>query len=160
MRKLLNTLYVTTPESYLAKDGENVVIRVDDKERFRIPIHNVEGIVCFGYMGASPGLMHLCAERNVTLCFLTEHGRFLCRISGGVSGNVLLRRTQYRMADDKDQSLSLAQLFVAGKIANCRTVLQRSFREQNSGKNLSELESSIQLLAVKQKQVFQVLSPK
>ena len=154
MRKLLNTLYVTTPESYLAKDGENVVIRVNDKEKFRIPIHNIEGIVCFGYMGASPGLMHLCAERNVALSFLTEHGRFLCRVNGAVSGNVLLRRKQYRMADDEGQSVRLAKLFVAGKVANCRTVLQRSFREQNTGKNLAELESSIQLLALKQKQVL------
>jgi len=158
MRKLLNTLYVTTPESYLAKDGENVVIRLDDKEKFRMPIHNIEGIVCFGYMGASPGLMHLCAERNVALSFLTEHGRFLCRVNGAVSGNVLLRRKQYRMADDEGQSVRLAKLFVAGKIANCRTVLQRSFREQNTGKNLAELESSIQLLALKQKQVLRTSS--
>jgi CRISPR-associated protein Cas1 len=158
MRKLLNTLYVTTPESYLAKDGENVVIRVDDKEKFRMPVHNLEGIVCFGYMGASPGLMHLCAERNVALSFLTEHGRFLCRVSGAVSGNVLLRRTQYRMADDKEQSLRLARLFVAGKIANCRTVLQRAFREQNTGNNFVEIESAIHLMALKQKQVLQTSS--
>lgn len=158
MRKLLNTLYVTTPESYLAKDGENVVIRVEDKEKFRIPVHNLEGIVCFGYMGASPGLMHLCAEKNVALSFLTEHGRFLCRVSGAVSGNVLLRRTQYRMADDKEQSLRLAKLFVAGKIANGRTVLQRAFREQNTGNNLVELESTIHLMALKQKQVLQTSS--
>ncbi len=158
MRKLLNTLYVTTPESYLAKDGENVVIRIDDKEKFRIPIHNLEGIVSFGYMGASPGLMHLCAERNVALSFLTEHGRFLCRVNGAVSGNVLLRRTQYRIADNKEQSLKLAKLFVAGKIANGRTVLQRAYREQNTGNDLLELESTIQLMALKQKQVLQTLS--
>ncbi|HCY40794.1 MAG TPA: subtype I-C CRISPR-associated endonuclease Cas1 [Prolixibacteraceae bacterium] len=158
MRKLLNTLYITTPESYLAKDGENVVIRVDDKEKFRIPIHNIEGIVCFGYMGASPGLMHLCAERNVALSFLTEHGRFLCRIQGAVSGNVLLRRKQYRIADNQEQSVSLAKLFVAGKLANCRTVLQRSFREQNPENKSSTLESAIQLLALKQKQVLRTSS--
>ncbi|MCK9411658.1 MAG: CRISPR-associated endonuclease Cas1 [Prolixibacteraceae bacterium] len=72
MRKLLNTLYVTTPESYLAKDGENVVIRLDDKEKFRMPIHNIEGIVCFGYMGASPGLMHLCAEQYCSVRFVNK----------------------------------------------------------------------------------------
>ncbi len=158
MRKLLNTLYVTTPESYLAKDGENVVIRVEDKEKFRMPIHNLEGIVCFGYMGASPALMHLCAERNVALSFLTDHGRFLCRVNGAVSGNVLLRRTQYRMADNKEQSLQLARLFVAGKIANSRTVLQRALREQNTGNNCAVLESTIHMMSVKQKQVFQTSS--
>jgi len=160
MRKLLNTLYVTTTESYLARDGENVVIRAEYKEKFRMPIHNIEGIVCFGYMGASPALMHLCATVNRALCFLTEHGRFLCRVEGAVSGNVLLRRKQYRLADDVDQSVELAKLFVAGKIANCRTVLQRSFRDQNPGNNLSELESAIQLLALKQKQVLRISSAK
>ena len=157
MRKLLNTLYITTAESYLARDGENVVIRLDDKEKFRIPIHNIEGIVCFGYMGASPALMQLCTERNVALSFLNGQGRFLCRVEGSVSGNVLLRRKQYRMADNPEQSVQLAKLFVAGKLANCRTVLQRSFREQDPKVKSSKLESAIQLLAAKQKQVLNSL---
>jgi CRISPR-associated protein Cas1 len=152
MRKLLNTLYVTTPESYLTRDGENIVIKVADKEKFRLPIHNIEGIICFGYMGASPGLMHLCAERDVALSFLTEHGKFLARVSGPVSGNVLLRRKQYRIADDKSQSLELARLVIAAKIANSRTVLQRSMRDHDNNQN--ELESSVRLLAVKQKQAL------
>ena len=129
MRKLLNTLYITTPESYISRDGENIVIKINDIEKFRIPIHNIEGIVCLGYMGASPSAMHLCAERNVELSFLTTQGRFLCRINGPVSGNVLLRRQQYRIADNPNQSLQLAKLFIAGKIANCRTVLQRTDRK-------------------------------
>jgi CRISPR-associated protein Cas1 len=158
MKKLLNTLYITTPKSYLTKDGENVVIRIDDKEKFRMPIHNIEGIVCFGYMGASSALMHLCAERNVALSFLTENGKFLCRVNGAVSGNVLLRRKQYRMADDEEQSIQLAKLFVAGKIANCRTVLQRSSREYNSTDQTDPLDPAIQLLAVKQKQVLRTPS--
>jgi len=152
MRKLLNTLYVTTPESYLTRDGENIVIKVADKEKFRLPIHNIEGIICFGYMGASPGLMHLCAERDVALSFLTEHGKFLARVNGPVSGNVLLRRKQYRIADDKSQSLELARLVIAAKIANCRTVLQRSMRDHDNNQN--ELECSVRLLAVKQKQAL------
>jgi CRISPR-associated protein Cas1 len=129
MRKLLNTLYVTTPESYLHRDGENVIIKVGSEERFRIPIHNLEGIVCFGYMGASPHLMQLCSENNVGLSFLTPHGKFLGRMSGRVRGNVLLRRTQYRIADDIEASLEIAKCFIAGKIINCRTVLGRSIRD-------------------------------
>jgi CRISPR-associated protein Cas1 len=129
MRKLLNTLYVTLPEAYLAKDGENVVVRVDDEERFRIPIHNLEGIVSFGYPGASPALLGHCAQKGVAVTFLTEHGSFLAKVVGPVSGNVLLRRRQYRLADEEKESSRLATAFVAGKISNCRTVLQRALRD-------------------------------
>ena len=113
MRKLLNILYVTTPESYLSKDGENVVVSVKQEERFRIPIINLEGIITFGYMGASPGLMKLCADNGVSLSFLSPNGRFIGRLQGPVHGNVLLRKTQYLINDDIERSLHFAQLFVA-----------------------------------------------
>jgi CRISPR-associated protein Cas1 len=129
MRKLLNTLYVTTPESYLTKDGENIVVKVRDQETFRIPIHNLENVICFGYLGASPQLMELCSENNVGLSFLTPSGRFLARVTGKTQGNVLLRRTQYRMADDEIASLHIARSFTIGKLVNCRTVLRRSLRD-------------------------------
>ena len=129
MRKLLNTLYVTTPESYLSKDGMNVVISVNQQEVFRIPIINIEAIVTFGYMGASPGLMKLCTDNNVALTFLSPHGRFVSRIQGQTRGNVLLRKSQYRLADDQTWSLHLAQLMVAGKIQNYRNVLRRYLRD-------------------------------
>lgn len=154
MRKLLNTLYVTTPESYLTKDGENVVVKVNNEERFRIPIHNVEGIVNFGYLGASPGLMGMCAERNVGLSFLSEHGRFLGRLSGPVRGNVLLRRQQFRIADDKAKSLQMASLFVAGKIANSRAVLQRALRDHGNASNNAPLKETVDLLLIRQKQAL------
>ena len=136
MRKLLNTLYVTSPDSYLSKDGENIVIKIGEEERFRIPIHNLEGIVSFGYTGASPALMGLCAERNITLCFLTEHGKFLGHVSGKVKGNVLLRRKQFRWADDAQKSLNISQIFIAGKIANCRAVMQRAVRDHGNDENI------------------------
>ncbi|SRR5690554_4486198 len=126
VKKLLNTLYVTTPDSYLSKDGENVVVRSSDEEIFRIPIHNLEGIICFGYLGASPQLMHLCTENNVGLSFLSPEGKFLARINGRTRGNVLLRRTQYRIADDDSASVEIAKNFMIGKIVNCRTILSRS----------------------------------
>lgn len=129
MRKLLNTLYVTTPDSYLSKDGENVVIRVKDIEKFRIPIHNIENIVSFGYMGASPSLMQLCVERNVGLCFLSEHGSFKGRVSGAIRGNVLLRRKQYRIADNAELALKLSNIIIAGKISNTRNIVQRLIRD-------------------------------
>ena len=132
MRKLLNTLYVTTPEAYLTKDGENVVIRVKEKDIFRIPVLNIEGIVSFGYMGASPALMKMCAERNVGLCFLSANGQFQGRLSGPVKGNVLLRRTQYRIADDANKSLEISRICIAGKIANSRAVIERFKRDHIS----------------------------
>lgn len=132
VRKLLNTLYVTTPDSYLSKDGENAVVRVGDQEILRIPIHNLEGIVCFGYMGASPQLMQLCVEHNVGLSFLTPNGKFLARVSGISRGNVLLRRTQYRIADNETAALDIDKSFIIGKLVNCRTVLGRSIRDHGS----------------------------
>lgn len=129
MRKLLNTLYVTTPESYLCKDGENVVVKIKDKDTFRIPVYNIEGIVTFGYMGVSPGLMQLCMQHNIGVTFLSPYGAFVGHVSGETKGNVLLRRTQYRVADDEVRSLRLSSVFVAGKIANCRSVIERFKRD-------------------------------
>lgn len=132
MRKLLNTLYVTTPEAYLSKDGMNVVVSVDKEELFRIPIVNIEGIVTFGYMGASPGLMKLCVDNGVSLVFMSPQGRFIGRIQGKVKGNVLLRKKQYHLSEDKEQALHVSRLFIAGKIYNCRNVLRRFIRDNGT----------------------------
>ncbi len=153
MKKLLNTLYVTSPDSYLTKDGDNIVIRVNNDERFRIPVHNIEGIVCFGYMGASPQLMAMCSDRNIALSFLSESGYFLGRVSGKISGNVFLRRRQYRFADDKSMSLQLSKICIAGKLANCRTVLQRALRDHSNIINQIAIEEAVQTLSYKIKQL-------
>ena len=129
MKKLANVLYVTTPEAYLSLDGENVVIKKDEKTSMRLPLHNLENIVCFTYPGASPGLMGACAERNVGLCFLTPNGRFLARVSGKVKGNVLLRKKQYAVSEKNDESVPIAASFLLGKIANCRKVIERGLRD-------------------------------
>ena len=132
MRKLLNVLYVTVQGAYLAKDGETVAVRVEQETRLQVPVHTLEGIVCFGQVSMSPFLMGFCAEKNVGVSFLTEHGRFLARVVGAAHGNVLLRRTQYRNADDLAASGLLAQAVLLGKIANVRTVLLRAAREHPS----------------------------
>lgn len=132
MRKLLNTLYITLPNAYLAQEGENVLVKVDDEIRFRVPVHNIESIISFGYPGASPGLMRLCCERGVTVSFITEYGRFMGRITGEVSGNVLLRKKQYRWADDKIETLRLAKRFILAKMQNARYVLQRAIRDHET----------------------------
>ena len=129
MKKHLNTLFVTTQGAYLAKDGETVAVRIDGEVALRVPLHTLGAIACFGNVGCSPFLMGFCGERNVGLSFLTENGRFLARIQGPVSGNVLLRREQYRRADDPVFSARIAAACVLGKVANCRTVLLRARRD-------------------------------
>jgi len=133
MKKHLNTLFVTTQGAYLAKEGETVVVRIEREVRLSVPVHTIGGIVCFGNVTCSPFLMGFCAERDVAISFLTEQGRFLARVQGPVSGNVLLRREQYRQADDMDISAQIAKSVLTGKLANCRTVLQRALRD-HSGK--------------------------
>ncbi len=130
MKRLLNTLYVATQGSYLAREGETVLVRVERETKLQVPIHTLDSIVCFGQVSCSPPLMGFCGERNVTLSFLSEQGKFLARVQGPVSGNVLLRRDQYRRADDDETSAQIARLIVAAKIANSRTVLQRAVRDR------------------------------
>jgi len=139
MKKHLNTLYVTTQGAYLSKEGETVTVKVDNKIRLRVPIHTLGGIVCLGQVGFSPFLMGFCAERDVSISFLTENGRFLASVQGPVSGNVLLRREQYRRADDPLISADIAKAFLTGKLANCRAVLQRALRDHPEKINGDEL---------------------
>lgn len=129
MKKLANVLYVTIPEAYLSLDGETVVVKKEETVSMRLPLHNLENIVCFSYLGVSPALMGACAERNVGLCFLTPNGRFLARVSGKVKGNVLLRKKQYETSEKNDESVPLAASFLLGKVANCRKVIERAVRD-------------------------------
>lgn len=131
MKKLLNTLYVTSQGAYLNKEGETITVNVEREVRLRLPIHTLAGVVCFGNVMMSPFLMGFCAERGVRISFLTEYGKFLARIEGPVSGNVLLRREQYRWADDPDKSTEIARAVVMAKVANCRTSLQRVLRDHS-----------------------------
>ena len=129
MKKLLNTLYVTSENSYLALDGENLVVYNEKKEVGRLPLHNLEGIVFFGYRGTSPALMGACAERNISLCYLTPQGKFLARVTGKVKGNVLLREQQYISCKDDEMSLAIAKNCITGKVYNARWVLERAIRD-------------------------------
>lgn len=130
MRKLLNTLYVTSDDSYLARKGDNVLVRVEGETKLCIPIHTLDGIICMGRVGCSPPLMGLCGENKVNLSFVSPTGRFYARVQGPVSGNVLLRRNQYRRADDPVASVGIARSIVIAKIANSRNVLLRAARDR------------------------------
>jgi CRISP-associated protein Cas1 len=129
MRKLLNTLHIMTQGAYLHRDGETIAVKVGQELRLRLPIHTLEGLVCWGQVSCSPPVLGLCCERGVGVSFLSENGRFLARVTGPVSGNVLLRRQQYRMSDGAEAALPLVRTIVAAKLANSRVVLLRAARE-------------------------------
>ena len=133
MKKLGNVLYITTPEAYLTLDGENIVVKKekDEDTSTRLPLHNLENIVCFTWQGASPALMGACAERNIGLCFLTPNGRFQARVIGKVRGNVLLRKKQFEVSEKEAESVPIGASFLLGKISNCRRVLERAIRDHS-----------------------------
>ena len=135
MKKLLNTLFVSTQGAYLAKDGETITVKIDGKIRLRLPIHGIGGIVCFGSVLVSPPLMRFCAERNVLVSFLSENGRFLARVHGPVSGNILLRKEQFRQSDSLEKSALVAKNILYAKIINARAVLSRFVRDHNDSTN-------------------------
>lgn len=142
MKKYLNTLFVTSQGAYLSKEGETVHVRVGNETRLRVPIHTLGGIVCFGNVLCSPFLLGFCAKNHVAVSFLTEYGRFLARVQGPVSGNVLLRREQYRRADDPQATVEITKSILIGKLANCRTVLQRALRDHGEKVHVKGLEEA------------------
>lgn len=131
MRHLLNTLFVTLEDAYATLDGENIVVKQGDDVAGRFPLHILESVYLFSYAGASPALMGKCVREGINLVFLTPRGRFLARASGKSRGNVLLRRTQYRIADDPPQSCRIARNFIFGKLSNARQVLNRTRRDHS-----------------------------
>lgn len=147
MKILLNTLYVTTPDAYLSLDGENVVIRCNDEELKRIPLHNLEGIVTFGYTGASPALMGKCAANKISLSFLTANGRFLAGVHGMEQGNVTLRKTQYRISDSETTSADIAKNILIGKLYNSRWVLERAARDHPLQADVAKLKRESAFIA-------------
>jgi len=148
MKCHLNTLYVTLDGAFLRKDGAAIEIRHQGESKLRVPLHNLDGVVCFGWdICASAALMAACAEANVALSFHTPHGRFLASTHGCTSGNIILRRQQHRIADCEEKSTAIASRIIAAKIANCRTVLQRTSRDNPERSAL--LEPAIAALNVR-----------
>ena len=148
MRQLLTQLYVTSEDAYLSLDGENVVVSRQKTEIGRVPLHTLEGIVCFSRSGASPALMGKCAAKGIDLCFFSPYGQFLARTVGEERGNVLLRQTQYRISDSEALSCHYARYFILGKVYNARWVLERATRDHPQRVPVEELKrTSAQLAA-------------
>ena len=146
MRKLLNTLYVTTPDKYLSLDGENIVVLSEHEEVGRVPLHNLEGIVTFGYTGTSPALMGYCARNGISLCYLSRSGRFLAEVTGEERGNVVLRKTQYRVSDNDGLSVKISRNMITGKVYNSRWVLERATRDHPERVDVKRLKAVSVLL--------------
>ena len=146
MRKLLNTLFVTTEDSYLALENENVVVLNEKKKVGQFPLSILESIVCFSNKVASPALMGACADRGIQLCFMTPRGRFLARVCGEDRGNVLLRKQQYRVSDAPADSCLIARNMILGKVFNARWVLERALRDHAMRVDVESLKNaSLQL---------------
>ena len=139
MKHHLNTLFVFTQGTYLRKDSETVVVRSDKKTVVRLPLLNIGSIACFGRIGISPQLMGFCGQNGIAITFMTEQGRFLAAVNGFTPGNVLLRREQYRRADDLEAAKRIARSCILGKLSNYRTVLRRGVRD------LTESEATVRL---------------
>lgn len=129
MKQLLNTVYVSESDIYLALKGKNLNLIKNEESIARIPLHNIEAICTFGHQGASPALMAECMERQISLTFFTSGGRFRGRVTGELNGNVTLRKKQYRLSDDVDESVKIARHMIVGKVFNCEQLLRRTIRD-------------------------------
>jgi CRISP-associated protein Cas1 len=145
--QILNTLYVTTPETYLRLENDTIRVEVEREARLRVPMHHLGCVVCMGNVGLSTPLIHRLAENGVALVLLDANGRFKARIEGPVSGNVLLRTGQYQRAGDPAFALATAQACVAGKLKNARQVLLRGARESKSPEDVDGLTRGTDALA-------------
>jgi CRISPR-associated protein Cas1 len=147
MKKLLNTLFITQADVYLSLDGDNIVLLKEDKQLGRLPLHNLESIVTFGYTGASPALMGYCAEKNISITFLTMSGKFLARVIGKSRGNVVLRKKQYRISDDERLSAKVARNFIIGKIYNNKWIIERMTRDYPMRVDVQQFKDTSQNLS-------------
>ncbi|HHZ01567.1 MAG TPA: type I-C CRISPR-associated endonuclease Cas1 [Tissierellia bacterium] len=146
MKKLLNTLYITNPDYYLSLDGLNIVVTEKNNEVGRIPLHNLEGIITFGYAGVSPALMGECAKNGISLSFLSYSGKFLAGIHGTIKGNVILRKEQFKISEDPIRSMRIAKNFIIGKIYNSKWVIERATRDHPLRLDVEKLKRKSQYL--------------
>ena len=146
-RQLLNTLYVMTPNSYLHLENDTVRVEVEREKKLQVPLHHLGSVICLGNIMLSPALMHRCADDGISLVLLNNHGRFKARLEGPVSGNILLRQAQHRLALDEKFALGIAQSTIAGKLRNARQILLRGAREAGDVEDSSALAAAPERLS-------------
>jgi CRISPR-associated protein Cas1 len=147
MKRHLNTLYITSPDAFIHKEGETFVVELDNKKALQAPVGTIENIVCFGFKPITPALMAFCAENDIGISYLSRTGRFLARVYGEQKGNVLLRKGQYAIADSDERSLQIAKNIVAAKIANARNLLQRHIRNHGEDMDCTGIDLCIKSMA-------------
>lgn len=158
MKHLLNTLYITSEDIYLSLDGENVVANREREPIARFPLHTLQDIITFSYSGASPALMGACAKRNIGFAFCNQRGRFLARVNGESNGNVLLRREQYRIAEDDARSVEISKNMIFGKIYNSRWSIERTCRDHSLRVDTNKLRNASGILKLSLEGVLNVLN--
>lgn len=146
MKQLLNTVYVSDPDIYLALKGKNLNLLKNQKSVARIPLHNIQAICTFGHQGASPALMAECMDQQISLTFFTSTGRFRGRLTGESNGNVILRKKQYRISDSEKESVNISRHMIVGKVFNCEQLLKRTLRDHGLRVNSVRIEQSIEKL--------------
>lgn len=153
MRKLLNTLYITSEDAYLTLDGETICVFIDKEKKGQFPLHTLESIISFSYSGASPALMGACAKRNINLAFFSPYGKYLCRVTSENTGNVLLRKQQYRISDDQNMSCVIVRNCILGKVFNCRWSVDRTLRDHELRVNAEKCGHAVECLTAAMKRI-------
>lgn len=157
MKKHLNTLYITSDDAYVHKEHETFVVEVNNEKIYQAPVHSIENIVCFGFKALSPALMAFCAENNVGISYLSENGKFLARVQGAQQGNVLLRKAQYAISDNEQESLKIARPIIAAKVSNYRNLLLR--HQRNHPESVSDsVDSAAAVLGNRLRDIEQAMT--
>lgn len=156
MKKLLNTIYVTQDNVYLSLNGDNIVLLQDEQTLGRVPLHNIEGICTFGRQGASPALMHRCAKDQIALSFFNPNGKFLARVTGETQGNVVLRKTQYRISGDEESSAQIAKNMIFAKVSNQKWIIERATRDHALRLDVDKLKNISARLTTLMKEILEV----
>lgn len=144
MRRLLNTIYVTNENMYLALDGENLVCKLDNEILLRVPFDNIESIVCFNYVGCSPALMGKCVKKLIPINFISPQGKFLAKVCGETKGNVFLRVQQ--IDKFRQHGLQLAQNTMAAKFSNTRKVIKRTLHDNPDLREDEKIKNALEAL--------------
>lgn len=158
MKKLLNTLYIFSDNVYLSLDGENIVIKREDEKDARVPLHNLESVYVFNFVGVSPRLMSKCTEQNINIVFLTPYGKFLARVEGRIKGNVYLRREQFRIADNYQLGIEYSKNFILGKIYNSKWIIERGIRDHSMRIDVNQAKETSQKLSTHMKNIREINS--